>query len=368
MWPAGARALEVTNSFDADNDGWRTGGMSSCTDPTLSPASWSAATGNPGGAISGVDTVDPPENCGWAFVGPASLAGVRTANYGGTVSFDIRLSTAATQPVLFNFVDTEGHFLVISKTGPQLLADQWTPVSFKISADPAGWQYSTDGMTFAPATEADFIDVLSDLNAVAVAGELDSPGIGATTSLDNFKLTNGPPRDTDLDGVTDTADNCPLVPGPVTNSGCPAPPDGDGDTVPDASDQCPAVSGPPSNNGCPMPSDADGDTVPDASDQCPADFGPPSNNGCPPALVNPDPDGDGLIGTTDRCPSEAGPAANDGCPAASRDAACDAAKKKLKKAKAKLKKLRRHDAKPPKVAKAKQKVKTAKAAVKKACA
>jgi len=60
-----------------------------------------------------------------------------------------------------------------------------------------------------------------------------------------------------------------------------APPlDSDGDGIPDSSDLCPAVPGIPLLSGCPEP-DSDGDGVPDASDLCPAQLGSAANNGCP---------------------------------------------------------------------------------------
>ena len=59
--------------------------------------------------------------------------------------------------------------------------------------------------------------------------------------------------DTDGDGVRDIGDDCPTVPGPAENGGCPLlPPDTDGDGVTDDADQCPTVAGPASNGGCPI--------------------------------------------------------------------------------------------------------------------
>jgi hypothetical protein len=73
-----------------------------------------------------------------------------------------------------------------------------------------------------------------------------------------------PPPDADGDGLTDSIDSCPAVPGPATNGGCPVEPpppdsggedgtDGDGDGVPEATDACVTEPGPPSNQGCPLP-------------------------------------------------------------------------------------------------------------------
>ncbi len=74
-----------------------------------------------------------------------------------------------------------------------------------------------------------------------------------------------PPSDRDHDGIPDTDDACPDVPGvktddPKTN-GCP--PDRDHDGIVDAEDACPVVPGvyseDPKKNGCPLPKDTDGD-------------------------------------------------------------------------------------------------------------
>ena len=79
--------------------------------------------------------------------------------------------------------------------------------------------------------------------------------------------------------------------------------DSDGDGVPDSADRCPKVPGPASNNGCPVattnngttaqepplhpPGDSDGDGTLDVNDKCPQDGGPDWNNGCPTDLTAP---------------------------------------------------------------------------------
>lgn len=104
-----------------------------------------------------------------------------------------------------------------------------------------------------------------------------------------------PPADRDHDGIVDSEDACPDVPGvrtsdPKTN-GCPPPPaDRDKDGIPDSEDACPDVPGvksdDPKLNGCPPPPpDRDKDGIPDAEDACPDQFGQadpnPKKNGCP---------------------------------------------------------------------------------------
>ena len=135
-----------------------------------------------------------------------------------------------------------------------------------------------------------------------------------------------PPSDRDGDGVLDTADACPDIPGvrtddPKTN-GCPvaAPGDKDGDGIIDDKDACIDVPGvksdDPKKNGCPP--DKDGDGITDDKDACPDVPGvaneDPKKNGCPP-----DKDGDGIPDDKDACPDVPGVASDDpkknGCPA-----------------------------------------------------
>jgi OOP family OmpA-OmpF porin len=130
-----------------------------------------------------------------------------------------------------------------------------------------------------------------------------------------------PPPDTDGDGVLDSEDACPTVPGkrtsdPKTN-GCP---DRDGDGVPDMVDACIDVPGvatdDPKTNGCPP--DRDGDGILDKDDACPDVKGikteDPKTNGCP----DTDRDKDGIPNDVDACPDQPGPKSDDpktsGCP------------------------------------------------------
>ena len=85
--------------------------------------------------------------------------------------------------------------------------------------------------------------------------------------------------DSDDDGVENTIDQCPYIPGSVTHNGCPVP-DTDGDGMNDETDVCPTVKGVVEFNGCPVP-DSDGDGVNDAEDKCTAEPGTKEKNGCP---------------------------------------------------------------------------------------
>ena len=97
--------------------------------------------------------------------------------------------------------------------------------------------------------------------------------------------------------------------------------DKDGDSVLDKDDQCPNLPGPVENKGCPLdaPKDRDGDGIVDANDRC-VDQAEDKDqfqddDGCP----DPDNDADGLLDSADKCPNEAGPIANIGCPVTDKD-------------------------------------------------
>jgi OmpA-OmpF porin, OOP family len=87
--------------------------------------------------------------------------------------------------------------------------------------------------------------------------------------------------DRDSDGVPDSTDMCPTVPGIVALNGCPpSAADRDNDGIVDSLDKCPTEAGVPATGGCPLV-DGDKDGIPDVVDQCPDKPGPASNFGCP---------------------------------------------------------------------------------------
>ena len=116
------------------------------------------------------------------------------------------------------------------------------------------------------------------------------------------------PKDTDKDGIIDSLDKCPTVPGVAKYNGCPVP-DTDKDGINDDNDKCPTVPGVAKYNGCPIP-DTDKDGINDEEDKCPSVPGLARYKGCP----IPDTDGDGINDEEDKCPTVAGPASNGGCP------------------------------------------------------
>lgn len=112
--------------------------------------------------------------------------------------------------------------------------------------------------------------------------------------------------DRDGDGVLDSLDHCPDIPGLEALQGCP---DRDSDGITDTADKCPDVAGLIKYGGCPIP-DTDGDGIDDEQDKCPDVKGFARYSGCP----IPDTDADGINDEEDKCPSRPGPAGNMGCP------------------------------------------------------
>ena len=138
-------------------------------------------------------------------------------------------------------------------------------------------------------------------------------GVTIVGNISKPKLPPPPPvvmmpivTDRDHDGVPDSIDACPDVPGLASLQGCP---DKDGDGIADKDDKCPDVPGLAKYQGCPVP-DTDGDGINDEQDKCPTVPGVARYQGCP----IPDTDKDGVNDEEDKCPNEAGPASNSGCP------------------------------------------------------
>ncbi|WP_029035987.1 thrombospondin type 3 repeat-containing protein [Salinimicrobium xinjiangense] len=138
-------------------------------------------------------------------------------------------------------------------------------------------------------------DAYGDVDQMVITGSLSRAEIMANfDGADNVEYEhvrfgcdddggNGGVVDSDEDGVPDSVDECPTVPGSAENNGCPetGETDADGDGVVDTIDECPNTPDGVAVDavGCPIDTDEDG--VPDYVDNCPTEAGPVDNNGCP---------------------------------------------------------------------------------------
>jgi len=205
---------------------------------------------------------------------------------------------------------------------PNLYLSAQTQYRFSIENRP-GWQHAL-GLKILFGEEdrdgdgiSDSDDSCPDVPGVkALRGCPDRDGDGISDNNDQCPDVPGLANlagcpDRDGDGIADGDDNCPDDKGPVETKGCP---DRDGDGIVDASDECPDVAGIAAMKGCP---DADNDGITDAQDKCPREAGPAATMGCP------DRDGDGISDIDDKCPGDKGPASTMGCPDRDSDGVAD---------------------------------------------
>ncbi len=146
--------------------------------------------------------------------------------------------------------------------------------------------------------------VISD-NLIGLFGQYNSRGTNlraGITLVSGYDTERPNYCDKDGDGIPNSKDECPDVPGVFGLNGCP---DSDHDGIADKFDECPLESGSVDMKGCP---DRDHDGIADKLDKCPDNAGKPELNGCP------DRDDDGIIDSEDQCPTLAGFAYLGGCP------------------------------------------------------
>ena len=91
--------------------------------------------------------------------------------------------------------------------------------------------------------------------SIGLAGIIGNKKVHKIKKVTNLPIRNtsnaASGKDTDGDGITDSLDACPLIPGLVSYKGCPVP-DRDKDGVNDEVDQCPDLPGDKTNAGCPL--------------------------------------------------------------------------------------------------------------------
>ena len=173
----------VSSTFDANDEGWRTQ-----NDAVGAPTPiYTAAGGNPGGAIEGID---PNYGTTWRFVAPAGYHGDFSSAYGGVLSYDLRFtlngSTAPLNPFVASLVliDTPG--LQLGYVGSDPTLDIWNHFDIPLTA--SGW--FVNGAGGVAATEAQMQTVLANMTNLRIRGEFNSgPDLAF---LDNVVLSSVP--------------------------------------------------------------------------------------------------------------------------------------------------------------------------------
>jgi hypothetical protein len=169
-----AAASGFSFPFTSKNEGWETN-----NGEALHSAAWA------GGAISVTDT---PSGGYSAFLTPLGFGGDYSANYGGTLSFEIKSSKTWSEEDAFNLLGT---------------GNEEEPLCAYVGVTP-GTGYQTADVTLTPgnffggvecseeATEAEVAEVLATLQLVVIGGD-DEPASGETTTIDNVDLAGGSP-------------------------------------------------------------------------------------------------------------------------------------------------------------------------------
>lgn len=171
---SGQAVTLVESRFDTGAEGWL------ALNGVVSQG-WQASGGNPGGYVEASDVGGGRV---WVFQAPAAYRGNQLAALGGSLSFDLKVTTIAF-PMANEWGDVK-----IGGSGLELVIDAgpspglgWTPYSVTLA--PGGWRL---GHAAGPlATAADFATVLANVEFLRIRGEysavLDHGG------LDNVVLT-----------------------------------------------------------------------------------------------------------------------------------------------------------------------------------
>ncbi len=192
----GARA-DVVSTFDTSTEGWTLiNGGSSLT--------WSATLGNPGGGISGNDSVS---NQLWYFSAPAAFLGDQSGVLGGTLTWDRRNLGGSSAAGQAPDVILQGAMLRIGFAIPGNI-DLPTWQTFSVPVSSAGWYivppFPSSPPTGASITPEQFASVLSSLTALYIQGEYRNGD--DTGALDNVVLRGVCAADIDGDGTVTSND------------------------------------------------------------------------------------------------------------------------------------------------------------------
>jgi hypothetical protein len=170
-----ASEVAQSSTFSTSDDGWTLGELFNVTGGTA-PSLWTSG-GNPGGFVRAVDIFE--WNALWA---PAAYLGDKSATYGSTLSFDMRVgaSDGAPYPMV---VISDGTTTLQYMAAPPTTT--WT--SFIVPLTESGWQWTDgSGNSGAAASRAQFQQVLGNLALLHL--DADWPTGGDAVDLDNVRL------------------------------------------------------------------------------------------------------------------------------------------------------------------------------------
>ncbi len=184
--PAAAlAAVLVSSTFDVDDEGWL---FWDGQDPVvLTAPTHLGSGGNPGGFIQIEDVADP----NFFFVASDAYTGDQSAAFGGMLTFDQFNRGDGGAPIdLLEDVVLVGAGLTLTIDLPDLVDADWQTREVLLIAS-AGWVVQSEpGPGDPPATDAELLAVLSDLDFLLINGEFRN-GVDIS-GLDNVSLSAVP--------------------------------------------------------------------------------------------------------------------------------------------------------------------------------
>lgn len=190
VFPAGSAALNITDDFTANNEGWTVtqGDGTFQNPPPYVPAPYSPSGGNPGGMITFTDSNG---DAGGFFDSGPDWSGNAMSNYGGTITYDIASNDPSPQfpAAIFPYSGTP----FIDAIGLQFVSQPALGASFttrSVTLLPENsLEVQEEGMSVDRADT--FLRTgLFDLDGLIIFGEADSD-TGETTMLDNVSISGG---------------------------------------------------------------------------------------------------------------------------------------------------------------------------------
>lgn len=176
-WAGAAIAAPVSSFFDTDSESWTAIGDFAV------PSTWTNTLGNPSGSIY---VIDQAVGGTWSFVAPAKFLGNQSGTYGGTFSYDLRITASDSSPWGWPMVSITGSGVTLNWNGAWPAVNVWN--HYDVTMNPAGgWIKASDSTT---PSAVEFASVLSNLSSLLIRGEFMT---GADTGyLDNTVLTPEP--------------------------------------------------------------------------------------------------------------------------------------------------------------------------------
>jgi len=174
---AGASAsATVMSTFDIDGEAWT-------TFADAENLTYSAAGGNPGGAVRAEDVGNGQI---WYWQAPAKFLGDQSGAWGGSLSFDLIQGSLSRQLNEDDVILIGGGLTIVFDTAsnPELT---WTDYSIDFT-DTAGWTLNTTGGSVASAAQIQ--TVLGSLDTLRIRGEYVN---GTPTTTHCLIMSSSPP-------------------------------------------------------------------------------------------------------------------------------------------------------------------------------